>query len=401
MSWVKEVGGQPYILIRFGGEIGVKSSRVRVKYEREVLRGLLRRLKKAKVNYGDPHYLFGRVYLPVEDVEAALKEASKVFGISSASPALRTTSSLEDLVKLGVRVASACLRPRSSFAVKCRRVGEHPYRSPDVVKAVGSAILTNLKELGVRVDLDHPDFVLGIEVREDVSYVYLGEVEGPGGLPAGSQGRVVCLVSGGLDSPVAAWMAMRRGCIPLILHFDLHPFAGPETRDKIMDLAKVLAGWMHGGRLKVYVAKHGKALTEIKEKAPDRLTCILCKRMMYRVAERLALKNGAKGIVTGDIIGEQASQTLANLAVIDPAVTQLPIHRPLLGFTKEEVERLARKIGSYGVSARPEEGCKAIPRRAATRAKLEDVEEAEENLNVEDIIYEEAEGVEEFVVEGG
>jgi len=400
-TWTKRLGAPVYLIIRFSGEIGVKSSRVRVRYERRVLRDLVKRLKRAGAFSHEPTYVFGRIYVPVEDPDAAVNEAAKVFGVSSVSPAVKASSKLEDIVDLGVKVALSTFKEGTRFAVKCRRVGEHPYRSPDVVKAVGSAILRSLKGKGVKVDLDRPDIIVGVEVREGDAYVYVDEVEGPGGLPTGSQGRVVCLISGGIDSPVAAWMSMRRGCIPALLHFDLEDFAGPETRAKALDLAKRLAGWMPGNRLRFYVARHGEALRRIKEAAPERLTCVLCKRVMLGVACRLASLRRAKGVVTGDILGEQASQTLSNLYVIDSAVKGCPVFRPLLGMDKAEVERLAQRIGTYEISSRPEEGCKASPKRAATRVDLGEVEEAEAKVDAGGLVSMEVEGLEELVVEGG
>lgn len=397
VEWAEKVG-QGFLLVRFSGEVGVKSSRVRARYERWILEALLRRLRRAGVELGEVRYVFGRAYVPVKDVKAALKEASKVFGISSISPAVRSSSALGEVIDTAVRVAELALGPGARFAVKCRRVGEHPYRSPDVVKEVGAAVAKALRGRGVRVDLDRPDVTIGVEVRGDDAYVYAGEVEGPGGLPAGCQGRAVCLVSSGIDSPVAAWMAMRRGCVPLILHFDNSPFTGPESLEKAMELARVLADWMPSGRVRVYVAKHGGSLSRVKEVAPEGLTCILCKRIMLRTACRLAEARGARAIVTGEIIAEQASQTLTNLFVTSSASAGMPIIRPLAGMDKEEVERLARRIGTYEVSIRPEAGCLAAPKRPRTRASVEEVERAEEALDVDRLVSEEVASLEEVVV---
>ncbi|MCX8204849.1 MAG: tRNA 4-thiouridine(8) synthase ThiI [Candidatus Nezhaarchaeota archaeon] len=398
-SWVEKVGKQGFVLTRFSGEVGVKSSRVRVRYERWILNALLRKLRRAGVKVGGVHYVFGRAYVPVDNVEVALKEASKVFGISSTSPAVRVSSSLSEVVEAVVKAAELTLSPGARFAVRCRRVGEHPYRSLDVVREAGSAVVKALSARGVKVSLKRPDVTLGVEVRGGDAYVYVGEVEGPGGLPAGCQGKAVCLMSSGLDSPVATWMAMRRGCVPLILHFDLNPFTGPETLSKVFELARVLAEWTLGGRVKVYVAKHGGALKKIKEEAPEGLTCVLCKRVMFKVACKLAEVKGAKAIVTGEIIAEQASQTLSNLLVVSAAATGVPIIRPLAGMDKPEVERLARRIGTYEVSAKPELGCLAAPKKPRTKSTLAEVEEVEGRLSMEEVVYREAEEVEEVVVE--
>lgn len=399
MSWISELGEAGYVIVRFGSEIGVKSSRVRARYERWVLEALSRRLRRRGLRVEGLRYVFGRAYLMVSDVDAVLKEASRTFGVSSASPAVKTSAELSELVGKAVKVASAVLREGEGFAVKCRRVGSHPYKSPDVVKAVGSAILRELRGRGVRVDLDDPDVVVGVEVRDQDAYIYVGDVKGPGGLPAGSQGRVVCLVSGGIDSPVAAWMAMRRGCAPILLHFDLGGFKGPSVVDKVAEVAGILADWTPHGRLRLCVVRHEEALRRVRERAPEGLTCLLCKRIMLRVACRLAELKGAMGVVTGDIIGEQASQTLNNLYVVNAVASGTPIYRPLAGMDKAEVEQLARWIGTYDASAKPEAGCQAAPKRPRTRASLSEVERAEAEVGVEDLVGQELESLEERVVE--
>jgi thiamine biosynthesis protein ThiI len=201
-----------------------------------------------------------------------------------------------------------------------------------------------------------------------------------------SRSRVICLVSGGIDSPVAAWLAMRKGCVPVFVFFDNYPFADETTKQRAMEAIKKLGAYTPENKLKVYVVPHGDDLTDILRTCPRSLTCVLCRRMMYRLAEKIALLEGADAIVTGEIIGEHASQTLINLRVETQAISDVTILRPLLGMNKQEVENLAREIGTLDASTKPASCCSAPPRKPRTRARLEEIREAEECLNIEAMI---------------
>jgi thiamine biosynthesis protein ThiI len=207
-----------------------------------------------------------------------------------------------------------------------------------------------------------------------------------------SQSKVICLVSGGIDSPVAAWLVMRKGCVPVFVFFDNYPFADETTKQRAMEAIKKLSEYAPGSKLKVYVVPHGDDLTDILKNCPRSLTCVLCRRMMYRLAEKIALMEGADAIVTGEIIGEHASQTLINLRVENQAITDVSILRPLLGMNKQEVENLARRIGTFDASTKPASCCTGPPPKPRTRAKLEEIREAEEYLNIEKMISRDLEG---------
>jgi len=374
------------VIIRFGGEIGIKGTWTRRRYERRLLDNIKKMLKHHGIPYDEVVRKQGRLYLRTPSAMEASTKLSRVFGVSSLSPALETTSRLNDIVAKSVLLASLALSEGNSFAVKCRRVGDHPYTSADVCREAGHQILTELSDLGLRVDLENPDMKLGIEVRDDRAFVYSAVMEGAGGLPLGTQPRVVCLLSGGIDSPVACWLAMKRGCPIVPVYFDNAPFTDESTTERALSVARVLFEWAAEFPRRVYVVPHGQNLAEFRERCSERLTCILCKRRMYRVAERIAEMEHAEGIVTGEAIGEQASQTLHNLRVLSSAATKYPIHRPLLGFDKNETERIARKIGTYEASTRRARGCAAVPRKPVTMAKMQEVTEAEGNLNIEEMV---------------
>jgi thiamine biosynthesis protein ThiI len=330
----------------------------------------------------------GRIYVRTENPLETAKRLTQVFGISSVSPARQTTSEKKEIAKTALEVAKVTIKNGSTFAVRCHRVGTHAYSSMDICKEIGKEILTKLKQRKLKVDLTNPQHTISIEIRDAEAYVYSENLQGPGGFPVGSQPRVVCLLSGGIDSPVACWFAMKRGCTILPVYFDNAPLTDEKTTAKALDQAKKLFEWSIGYPRRVYLVPHGRNLETFMQKAPRKLTCLLCKRMMYRIAERIAEKENAEGVVTGEAIGEQASQTLTNLRVLNEAARNYPVHRPLLGFDKTETEAIAKKIGTYEISIRKARGCTAAPNQPATGAKLEAVKKAEEKLDLEKMVEE-------------
>jgi len=199
--------------------------------------------------------------------------------------------------------------------------------------------------------------------------------------------KVVCLVSGGIDSPVAAWLAMKKGLTPVFVYFDNSPFTDETTQQRALEAMKKLSQLASEKRIKLYIVPHGDDLADILRNCPRNLTCVLCRRMMYRVAEKIALKEDAEAIVTGEIIGEHASQTLRNLLVENEAISkQVTVLRPLIGMNKTEVESQAREIGTFDASTKPASCCSGPPPKPRTRARLEEVHEAEKRLNIEAMV---------------
>ncbi len=328
----------------------------------------------------------GRIYLRTTKAKTTALELTKVFGISSVSPARQTSSDLKAITETTLEIAQTQVDNEKGFAIRCRRVGKHPYSSMDVCKELGKKILERLKNRNLRVDLVNPDIIISAEVRDKQAYIYTERLQGPGGFPLGSQAKVVVLLSGGIDSPVASWLVMKRGCPITPIYVDNTPFTDERTTDRALETAKKLFEWAKGFPRKTYIIRNGQNIQRIKEKAPKRFGCLLCKRLMYRIAERIAEREGAEGVVTGEAIGEQASQTMHNLRVLDDAATKFPIHRPLLGFNKTEIEKLARKIGTFEISTRRAKGCMAAPLKPATKAKLEMVKEAEEKIGITEMV---------------
>lgn len=205
-------------------------------------------------------------------------------------------------------------------------------------------------------------------------------------------GKVVCLVSGGIDSPVAAWLAMKKGLTPIFVYFDNSPFTDETTEQRATEAVKKLRKFTHKRSVKLYIVPHGDDLADILRNCPRNLTCVLCRRMMYRVAEKIALKEGAEAIVTGEIIGEHASQTLRNLLVENESLSEVLVLRPLIGMNKTEVESTARKIGTFGASTKPASCCTGPPPKPRTRARLEEVHRAENRLNIKGMIERDLKG---------
>jgi thiamine biosynthesis protein ThiI len=208
------------------------------------------------------------------------------------------------------------------------------------------------------------------------------------------QEKVVCLASGGTDSPVAAWLAVRKGLAPVFVYFDNAPFTDEAAKQKALDTVKKLGL----ESAKVYVVHNGDNLADIVRNCPRNLTCVLCRRLMYRVAEKIALKEGAEALVTGEIIGEHASQTLRNLRVENQVLSEVTVLRPLIGMDKIEVENLARKIGTFDVSTKPVSCCTGAPPKPRTRAGLEEVQKAEQHLNIKEMIEKDLKNVTVLIV---
>ena len=372
------------------GEISLKSPPVRRRLERILARQIASTLRRRGLGEHRVYGGYGRLY--VEDAGREEAEAvAEVFGVVSAMPAHKTSAELDAIIDLAVRVAEESIGDGESFAVRPKVVGEHPYTSSDVAIRVGDAVLQRLSRRGVYVDLDNPTVTLYIEVRDRDAYIYTEVIEGFGGLPYGTQGRLVSLLSGGIDSPVAMWMMMKRGVEVYPLFMDQRPYVGDDYVWRAVNAFKVLSRYIPE-ESELYAAPFGEVMRRIVEAPKPRLRCILCKRSMYRVASAFAEAIGARGIITGESLGQVASQTLDNLAILEEAAS-LPVLRPLIGLDKVEIEHIAMRIGTYEVTAKAVHGCTVVPDKPATRARLEVVRELEEELGLPKLCSEVAEGI--------
>jgi len=370
------------VIIRLGGEIGIKAAWTRKLYERRLINNIKAVLKHYKIPYETLNRKFGRLYLKTSQTQTASKKLAKVFGVSSVSPALETTSKLSDISNKSIKIAGSTFQKGNSFAVRCRRVGKHAYTSQDVCREIGRQLLQAYSNRGLSVNLKNPDATLSVEVREDKAYIYTNVINGAGGLPLGTQPKLVCLLNADISSLVACWMVMKRGCPILPLHFDETPL-GKENFNRTLEAAKILFEWAIGFPKKVYIIPHGSILAKIEHNCPKRLEPLLSKRLMYRIAETLTNMEHAEGIVTGEFFNLPANEALHVLSLQDKAAKHFPIYRPLIGLDASEIEELARKIGLSKVSA-----IKRIKKHAKTPKiiSLKEVKKAEARLNTDKMV---------------
>jgi thiamine biosynthesis protein ThiI len=366
------------ILVRYG-EIGIKSDRVRSRYESTLVKNIEKALSFCEIPFEAVVRDFGRIFVQTQEVAAA-QTIARIFGVVSVSPVQTNAATLDAIKDAALRIISPLLIHGKSFAIRARRTGTHDYSSKDIGVVVGEAIE---KATAAPVRLTKPDVELFIEVRAERAYIYTEVIDGVGGLPLGTQGKVIALLSGGIDSPVAAWLMMKRGCTIIPLFFDCVPFTGDSGRERALSVVKALAVWA-GRPLDLGIVNHGANLEQFKSLAP-RKTCVLCKRMMYRIAASIAKEEHAYGIVTGESIGQVASQTTKNLLAIDQAA-DVPVYRPLACLDKTESIKKARCIGTYHLSTAGHPGvCEATHRHPTTNADLFELKALEKQLPLNEL----------------
>jgi thiamine biosynthesis protein ThiI len=338
--------------------------------------------------------LMGRIEVvvgPGASREQVGERIRRTFGIANFSYAGRTALDLDV-------IAAAILkdlgdRQCGSFRVSVRRADKRfPMTSPQVEREIGGRIK---ERRGWRVDLDNPELTIHVEMLTDEAFYFFGKEKGPGGLPTGTAGRVACLLSGGIDSPVAAHRMMKRGCAVTFVHFHSYPILSRASQEKARELVTLLTTWQQQSRL--YLVAFGDIQQQVVLAVPGPMRVVVYRRLMLRIAERIALMRRAQALITGDVVGQVASQTLENLAVIGDVAT-LPLFRPLIGMDKDEITAEAIKIGSYPISIIPDQDCCTLftPRNPQTKARLADIEIAEQSLPIEELV---AKAVAEAVVE--
>jgi thiamine biosynthesis protein ThiI len=270
-----------------------------------------------------------------------------------------------------------------TFRVSARRADKRfPLTSPQIEREVGGRI----KEArGWVVKLDHPGLTIHVEALTNDAFYFFGKERGAGGLPVGSSGRVACLLSGGIDSPVAAWRMMKRGCRVLFVHFHSYPILSRASQEKARELATLLTRYQYDSRL--FLVPFGEIQQRVVLAVPPPLRVVIYRRLMMRIAEQIARRNRAQALVTGEVVGQVASQTLENMANIDEVV-RMPVLRPLIGMDKDEIVAEAMRLGTYPISIIPDQDCCTLftPRHPATKAKRYDVEAAEQALSIDEMV---------------
>ena len=367
------------VIIARYGEIGIKSPKIRSRFERKLVKNI-----KATFEC-DVSRNQGRIYVYPKDFDEGISKLNRVFGVVSYSPATSTTymDIDETLTKYTKELISEnILDENTRFAIRCRRVGTHDFTSQEMAAHCGGVVR---KTISSPVDLTNPELTIYIEIRDEETFIYHEKIKGPGGLPLGTQGKVVVLLSSGIDSPVAAYLMMKRGCEIIALHCNNDPFSGSKVTENFNLLVDQLNKYASGNEIKKMVVDYGDYLTLAKNEAPERMTCVLCKSGMYKIAEKVAADSDADAIVDGSSVGQVASQTLSNILATRTGV-EMPILSPLIGLDKEEITKISIDIGTFEISKIDDGGCSAVPRYPETHADVKLVKEVCKSINQDEAL---------------
>ena len=325
------------------------------------------------------------------DTDAAWEALKKVFGVVGLSRARACEKDKDSILRACREYLGDKLSQARTFKVETKRADKtFPMTSIQLSQYVGG----ELDELypNLKVDVHHPELTVYVEVRDYAAFVHADPDPGAGGLPVGINGRAVSLLSGGIDSPVASWMIAKRGVALEMVHFFSYPYTSPEAKEKVLDLARLLTPWC--GHLTVHVVPFTAIQEELRRSCPEELFTILMRRFMMRISQEVARRCGAKALVTGESLGQVASQTMEAMALTG-AVVDLPVLRPCVGMDKEEIVRVARKIGTFETSILPYEDCCTVftPRHPRLRPLPGEVQAAEEKLDVDALVQAAADGI--------
>ncbi len=360
------------------------------------LEQLARNLKAAVSDLGKARVrrMTGRLQLQLDGTvswETLRKRLGTVFGVANFLPAYPVEPAIDAMQEaIGRAVAGRTPSTGSgqafgSFRVTAKRADKtFPIPSPEINRQVGGYIKT---QTGAKVDLEHPELTVYLEVLPGEAFFAFERYPGPGGLPVGVSGRVVALLSGGIDSPVASYRMMKRGCRVVFVHFHGQPYLSRASAEKAEELVEHLTRYQYRSRL--YLVSFGEVQREVVLGAPAPYRVVLYRRLMIRIAEKIAAQERAKALVTGDSLGQVASQTLENLAVVSQSASGgLPIFRPLIGMDKDEITAQAQAIGTYEISIQPDQDCCQlfIPKRPATRTTVEVIEPIEARLGIDRLV---------------
>lgn len=326
----------------------------------------------------------GLIFIRAEknlDIDSIIKETAKVFGVASISKAIEAESDLDTIGTAAVGYMNELIESRGvkTFKVEAKRADKNfPIKSPEIGRIIGAKVLIGCKVL--KVDVHQPDVLLHVDVRHDRCYIYEGKVNGFGGLPLGTNGKGMVLLSGGIDSPVAAWMMAKRGMLIEAVHFHSYPYTSPRAQQKVEELAQILSTYC--GRFKMHVINLLPIQEQIVANCPEDETTILVRRFMMRIAEKIAEKKECMMLITGENLGQVASQTAESLVVTDASVSK-PVMRPLIAMDKVDIMDKAKEIGTYEKSIEPYEDCCTVflPKHPTTKPRLERILESESKLD--------------------
>ncbi|MBE5787645.1 MAG: tRNA 4-thiouridine(8) synthase ThiI [Clostridiales bacterium] len=356
------------------------------------LKALVNRVKEAAKPFGGKVWLHdARVFVSdMNDFDACMERVRKVFGVHSVCPAIEMEKENFDAI---CEQADLMMKDvHGTFKVEARRADKRYFMdSPTINKKLGEYVLER-NEDHLKVDVHHPEHILSVEIR-DQAYLYCQVYMAVGGMPVGTGGKAALLLSGGIDSPVAGYMIAKRGVQLVSIHYHSFPYTSEFAKQKVLDLGKILSEYCCG--MKVYVVPFTEIQMEIHEKCPEDYTTLIMRRYMMRIAERIAKKEGALALITGESVGQVASQTMEALNATN-SVVSMPVFRPLIGFDKSDIMDYARKIGTYETSCLPYEDCCTVftPKHPATKPKADKIKEGEDKLDQEALIEKAVENAE-------
>jgi tRNA uracil 4-sulfurtransferase len=376
------------ILIRYD-EIGLKGKN-RDQFIQRLVKNIQAQMRDLEgLEFKVPH---GRIfiYCSQESIEECTRRLQKIPGIASSSVGVTREPEFDTLAAVGVEWIEPLLQPGKTlkFCVRTNRADKsYPHKSPEIDRQVGSRILGQLHSKGLEVRIKDADFILEIEIGQDETVIFYNRIPGLRGLPVGSSGNILGLISGGIDSPVALYRMMKRGCRAHGIFFDNRPFMGRGGYDKVVKLSKLLNGYQR--KSKLYVVPFEDIQVAIRDFCRPAHRVVLYRRMMYRIAQVVALQKGCLALATGESVGQVASQTLENLNAVSDVVN-LSVFRPLIGMNKQEIINEARALGTYDISIEPHPDCCSVfmPPRPATRAKIPDLESDETKFPWETLMLE-------------
>ena len=331
------------------------------------------------------------------DFAEALDRMGRIFGIAAFSRACVCEKNMDDILSKAPEYLADTLRNIKTFKVEAKRADKaFPLKSPEICREVGGALLRAFPHL--RVDVHNPDEVITVEVRDYAAYIRGGQIKGAGGLPVGTAGRAQVLISGGIDSPVAAYTMAKRGLVLNAIHFASPPYTSLRAEQKVRDLLAKVA--RYSGVIKLAIVPFTEIQEEIGKHCPEDYFTLVMRRMMMRIACRVSEADGCLGLVTGESLGQVASQTLPAIAATDEVCT-MPVLRPLIGMDKEEIIAISKKIDAFDISILPYEDCCTVftPKHPHTKPKKGQCEEAEKNLDIEPLIERAIAGIEYSYIE--
>lgn len=331
-----------------------------------------------------------------EQTERIYEKLKKVFGIVSIVTAYKAEKSLDGIFAAIPEAAGEKLKSAKTFKVEAKRSDKKfPLKSPQICDEVGGFILDNYPH--IKVDVHNPDVVIHAEIRDENAFVHTGREKGIGGMPVGTGGKAALLLSGGIDSPVAGYMIAKRGVSLEAIHFFSYPYTSDRAKDKVLKLAGIVSEYT--GKIKVHVVPFTEIQLQIRDKCPEEYLTLIMRRFMMAISERIARKSGCDALVTGESLGQVASQTMLALGVTDNAVN-MPVFRPLIGMDKNDIVELAREIGTFETSILPYEDCCTVftPKHPSTKPRLEKVVKYQELLDCEALISEAVDGTETVII---